>query len=160
MPTLLDRKLASSFGKWAFHELSKKWSWTVIHPKYFPRLCRVLVGLESDHIDPVLAASHHQHPKINFCTVTYQTLFCKQWIYMMKGTLGSSAKFHEVFSPSFRLEQNRTHLFMSLKIVAIICLVLPQGRGPLRYATCNSLCTSFWELQSVFEMNIRWVAAF
>ena len=41
--------------------------------------------------------------------------------------LGSSAKFHEVFSRFLRLEQNRTHLFMSQKTVAIICLIRPTA---------------------------------
>ena len=148
MLTLLDRKLASSFEKWGFHELSKNWNWTVIHPKYFPRLCRVLVGLESDHIDPVLVVCRHQHPKINFCTVTYHSLFCKQWIYMMKGTLGSSAKFHEVFSPIFQTRaEPYSFVYVSQNCRHHMSCPTP-ARGPLRYATCNSLCTSFWDFNS------------
>ena len=70
--------------------------------------------------------------------------------------LGSSAKFHEVFSRFLRLEQNRTHLFMSQKTVAIICLIRPTA--PEGHC-CTQLAVlwSFKESQYKHGSNLFWI---
>ena len=106
-------------------------------------------------IDSVPAMSHH--PKTMFCTLLQCSLFCKQWILYTRTTKGTTKGHQQNSTKFFPLifwsgKQNRTRLFMSLKIVTVICLLLPQSRGPLRYAICCSQEVS--RLQRVFEIVV------
>ena len=74
-------------------------------------------------IDPVLAMCHHPSPidDVLHTYISYTLLQATDIynIYMMKGTLGSSAKFHELFPLIF---QTPTEPY-SFVYVTIMCLV-------------------------------------
>ena len=118
----------------------------------FSRLCRVLVGLESDHWSSScggvsLSTSEDEvlHTYISF------PLLQAMDIHMMKGMLGSSAKFHEVFSLIFQTPAE-PYSFVYVSQNCRHHMSCPEGHYGTQFVV---LCECIFEKSYIYKVSFK-----